>query len=45
MAGDVDNVVGPPEDGEIAVLVDETGVGSFVIAGELIQVTLRIRSS
>src|ERR1700678_751857 len=40
MSRDVDDVVGPPEDGEIAVLVDEAGVGGFVIAGELVEVTL-----
>src|SRR6202034_875728 len=32
MASDIDDVVGPPEDGEIAVVIDETGVSRFVIA-------------
>src|ERR1700722_13426079 len=40
MAGDVDDVVGPPEDGEIPVVIDETRVGGFVIAGELVEIAL-----
>src|SRR3984885_7712948 len=40
VAGDVDDVVGPPEDGEIPVLVDETRVSRFVIAGALVEIAL-----
>ena len=38
MAGDVDDVVGPPEDGEIAVGIFESGVGGLVIAREFFEV-------
>ena len=37
MAGDVDDVVGSPHDVRISVLVDEPGVGGFVIAREFLE--------
>ncbi len=38
MPGDVDDVVGPGHDVDIAVGVDETGVGGLVEAGEGAQI-------
>lgn len=35
VAGDVDDVVGAGHDEEVAVLVDDAGVGRLVVAGEL----------
>jgi hypothetical protein len=38
VAGDVDDVVGAAHDVEIAVLVDEAGIGGLVVAGEVGEV-------
>jgi hypothetical protein len=34
VAGDVDDVVGAAHDVDVAVVVDEAGVGGLVVAGE-----------
>ena len=40
MARDVDDVVGAAHDVDVAVVVDEAGVGGLVVAGKLGEVAL-----
>ena len=45
VAGDVDDVVGAGHDVDVAVLVDEAGIGGLVVAGKVVEIARRKRSS